>query len=108
MVLSLSRRRIPIAVISCCRCSIYGATSLPCQASGRTARAQRTSPLCLPAGAEICRPTLNAPTPHVWIIGRTQTNGVKDYDAVHKVQDGYKITLLDDWGKTPRKIEQKI
>jgi hypothetical protein len=33
---------------------------------------------------------------------------VKDYDAVHKVQDGYKITLLADWGKTPRTIEQKI
>ena len=51
---------------------------------------------------------INAPTPYVWIIGRTQTNGVKDYDAVHKVQDGYKITLLDDWGKAPRKVEQKI
>ena len=51
---------------------------------------------------------INAPTPYVWIIGRTQTDGVKDYDAVHKVQDGYKITLLDDWGKAPRKVEQKI
>src|SRR5215467_11907535 len=51
---------------------------------------------------------IDAPTPYVWIIGRTQTNGVKDYDAVHKVQDGYKITLLADWGKTPRVIEQKI
>jgi len=51
---------------------------------------------------------INAPTPIVWIIGRTQTNGVKDYDAVHKIQDGYKITLLADWGKTPRKIDQKI
>ena len=51
---------------------------------------------------------IDAPTPHVWIIGRTQTNGMEDYGAVHKVQDGYKITLLADWGKTPRKIEQKI
>jgi hypothetical protein len=51
---------------------------------------------------------IDAPTPRVWIIGRTQTNGVKDYEAVHKVQDGYKITFLADWGKTPRKIEQKI
>ena len=51
---------------------------------------------------------IDAPTPYVWIIGRTQTNGVKDYDAVHKVQDGYKITLLADWRKTPRMIEQKI
>ena len=51
---------------------------------------------------------IDAPTPYVWIIGRTQTNGVKDYDAVHKIQDGYKITLLADWGKTPRKVQQKI
>jgi hypothetical protein len=51
---------------------------------------------------------IDVPTPYVWIIGRTQTNGVKDYDAVHKVQDGYRITLLADWGKTPRLIEQNI
>jgi hypothetical protein len=43
---------------------------------------------------------IDAPTPFVWIIGRTQTNGVKDYDAVHRIQDGYRITLLANWGKT--------
>jgi hypothetical protein len=58
----------------------------------------------LPQGVE----SIDAPTPYVWIIGRTQTNGVQDYEAVHKVQDGYKITLLADWGKTPRMVEQKI
>jgi hypothetical protein len=58
----------------------------------------------LPEGVE----RIDSPTPYVWIIGRTQTNGVKDYAAVHKIQDGYKITLLADWGKTPRKVEQKI
>lgn len=51
---------------------------------------------------------IDAPTLYVWIIGRTQTNGVEDYEAVHKVQDGYKVTLLADWGETPRRIEQKI
>jgi hypothetical protein len=58
----------------------------------------------LPQGIEAIR----APTPHVWVIGRTQTNGVKDYEAVHKVQDGYRVTALADWGKAPRKPEQKI
>jgi len=42
--------------------------------------------------------SIDAPTPYVGIIARTQTNGVKDYEAVHKVQNGYKITLLPDWG----------
>jgi hypothetical protein len=51
---------------------------------------------------------IEATTPHLWIIGRTQTNGVDDYDAVHKVQAGYKLTLLSDWGKEPAKVEAKF
>jgi hypothetical protein len=42
---------------------------------------------------------INAPTPWVWIVGRTKTDGPPDYDAVHKIQDGYKIALLSQWGK---------
>ena len=37
---------------------------------------------------------IEAPTPYVWIIGRTKTDGPQDYDAVHKIQAGYKITPL--------------
>jgi hypothetical protein len=58
----------------------------------------------LPEGVE----PIDSPTQYVWIIGRTQTNGVKDYDAVHKIQNGYQITLLAEWGKTPTRAQQKI
>jgi hypothetical protein len=44
---------------------------------------------------------IDAPTPIVWIIGRTKTDGPSEYDAVHKIQAGYKVTLLSQWGKTP-------
>jgi hypothetical protein len=50
---------------------------------------------------------LDSPTAYVWIIGRTQTNGPKDYDAVHKVQLGYKVTPLSLWGKDVKPVEFK-
>jgi len=43
---------------------------------------------------------IESPTAYAWIIGRTQTNGVKDYPAVHQVQDGYGLTRLSHWGQT--------
>jgi hypothetical protein len=44
---------------------------------------------------------LPAPTPTVWIIGRTQTNGPGDYEAVHQVQAGFAVTPLARWGQPP-------
>ena len=48
----------------------------------------------LPAGVV----RIDAPTPYVWIIGRTKTDGPADYDAVHKIQAGFKITPISRLG----------
>jgi hypothetical protein len=45
-----------------------------------------------------------APTPYVWIIGRTKTDGPADYDAVHQVQAGYRITPVSRWGMSPELV----
>jgi hypothetical protein len=58
----------------------------------------------LPEGVQ----RIEAPTPYAWIIGRTKTDGPPDYDAVHKIQAGFKITPLSRWGKAPEPVEVKI
>jgi hypothetical protein len=42
---------------------------------------------------------LKSPTNMAWILGRTQTNGPDDYPAVHKIQDGYTLVPLSQYGK---------
>ena len=49
----------------------------------------------LPAGVKEIR----SPTNMVWLIGRTQTNGKDDYEAVHAIQQRYKLTPLAARGK---------
>ncbi len=54
----------------------------------------------LPAGVV----RIDAPTPYVWIIGRTKTDGPADYAAVHQIQAELKITPLSSWGKTAEPV----
>jgi hypothetical protein len=51
---------------------------------------------------------VDAPTPYVWIIGRTRTDGPSDYDAVHKIQAGFKITPLSEWDKPAKPVDVKL
>jgi hypothetical protein len=52
----------------------------------------------LPAEATL----IHSPTAIGWIIGRTQTNGKADYDAVHKFQAGLVAAPLSQWGEPYR------
>jgi hypothetical protein len=78
----------------------------------RTTGTQAGNYLVTPPGWSGTVPTgmsrIIAPTPYVWIIGRTKTDGPPDYPAVHKIQAGYKATTLSEWGKTPTPVQVKI
>lgn len=50
----------------------------------------------LPAGVTEYR----SPTARGLLIGRTQTNGKADYEAVRKFQDGFKVVPLSAYGKS--------
>lgn len=50
-----------------------------------------------PAGLTLVR----SPTQIVWLIGRTQTNGVADYALVHRLQDAIRLRTLAQWQADP-------
>ena len=74
----------------------------------RTTGTEAASFLIAPAGWHGTVPAgvtrITAPTPHVWIIGRIKTDGPADYDAVHKIQAGLKVTPLSQWGKAAQPV----
>ena len=85
---------------TCCRCSWTNIFASP----GKRTTGTRAGSFVvtgpgwsgtLPSGMK----ELKSPTNRVWIIGRTQTNGPKDYAAVHAIQDGYKLVPLSAFGK---------
>ena len=78
----------------------------------RTTGTQAGNYLIAPAGWNGAVPSgvtrIDAPTPYVWVIGRTKTDGPSDYDAVRKIQAGYKVTPLSGWGQPPKPVQQVI
>ncbi len=78
----------------------------------RTTGTQAANYLLTPPGWSGTVPSgmsrIDAPTPYVIVIGRTKTDGPADYDAVHKIQAGYKVTPLSQWGKPAQPVTVKV
>jgi hypothetical protein len=50
----------------------------------------------------------DAPTNIVWLLGRTQTNGVSDYDNVHAFQRGMRIMPLSTYPNGEQKLASTL
>jgi len=44
---------------------------------------------------------IDVTTPVVWVLGRTETRGVDDFDAVHALQDQMRLAPLSSWPDEP-------
>jgi hypothetical protein len=51
---------------------------------------------------------IRVPTNMAWLIGRTQTNGARDYAAVHEIQDQYVLTPLSALGGAAAPAERPV
>jgi hypothetical protein len=51
---------------------------------------------------------IRSPTNMVWLLGRIQTNGKTDYEAVHAVQNGFGMAPLSAWGKRDAPAEDIV
>jgi hypothetical protein len=84
-------------------------TDVFCVPGKRTSGTQAADYLVVPSGWAGQVPDglvpIHAPTVYVWIIGRTQTDGPADYQAVHQVQDGFTITPMSRWGQPPAPVQ---
>ncbi|MHC8343395.1 DUF1254 domain-containing protein [Pseudomonas sp. RT6P73] len=51
---------------------------------------------------------LPAPTPFVWVIGRTDVSGAEGYATVNRIQAGYTVTPLSQIGKRTEPVDPEI
>jgi hypothetical protein len=51
---------------------------------------------------------LPAPTPFVWVIGRTDVSGAVAYVTVNRIQAGYTVTPLSQIGKRAEPVDPEI
>jgi hypothetical protein len=51
--------------------------------------------------------TIKSPTNYAWMVGRIETNGKKDYENVHRIQDGMYLRFLNHEGEEPYKVRRQ-